>query len=47
MGMQAPTPTFTTITRIFTVVYFGFFVALYIISGNEKTKPVPDRVTDK
>ncbi len=47
MGMQAPTPTFTTITQIFTVVYFGFFIALYFISSNEKTKPVPDRVTDK
>ncbi|VAW72379.1 Ubiquinol-cytochrome C reductase, cytochrome B subunit [hydrothermal vent metagenome] len=47
MGMQAPTPTFTTITRVFTFVYFGFFVALYFISKNEKTKPVPDRVTDK
>ncbi len=47
MGMQAPTPTFTTITRIFTFVYFGFFVALYFISKHEKTKPVPDRVTDK
>jgi len=47
LGMQAVTPIFTTITRIFTVVYFGFFVALYFISRNEKTKPVPDRVTDK
>jgi ubiquinol-cytochrome c reductase cytochrome b subunit len=27
--------------------YFGFFVAIWIYSKNEKTKPVPDRVTGK
>ena len=35
----------TWIGRFFTLIYFGFFVALYFTSVNEKTKEVPDRVT--
>ena len=33
--------------RIWTLVYFGFFVFLWVYTrfGFEKTKPVPDRVT--
>ena len=33
--------------RIWTIVYFGFFVFLWVYTrfGFEKTKPVPDRVT--
>jgi len=45
IGMKAPTPTLTLLGRIFTIVYFGFFILLYFTSKNEKTKPVPERVT--
>jgi len=44
-GMQAPTPAGTIISRICSVIYFGFFVGLFFISKAEKTKPVPERVT--
>ena len=45
IGMMAPTPILTILGRLFTLVYFGFFVMLYLTSKNEKTKPVPERVT--
>jgi ubiquinol-cytochrome c reductase cytochrome b subunit len=43
--MEPATPTLTWLARIFSVIYFGFFVVLYFTSKNEKTKPVPERVT--
>jgi len=43
--MNPATPVLTWIGRLFTLIYFGFFVALYFTSANEKTKEVPDRVT--
>lgn len=45
LGMQPATPILTLFAQIFSVIYFGFFVALFFISKNEKTKPVPERVT--
>jgi ubiquinol-cytochrome c reductase cytochrome b subunit len=45
IGMQAPTPILTALGRAFTLIYFAFFVVLYFTSKNEKTKPVPERVT--
>ena len=45
LGMQAPTPAGTAISRICTLIYFGYFIGLFVISKNEKTKPVPERVT--
>jgi ubiquinol-cytochrome c reductase cytochrome b subunit len=36
---------YTTLARIFTFLYFGFFVYLYIYTGKEVGKPVPDRLT--
>jgi len=45
IGMSAATPLLTWVGRFFTLIYFGFFVALYLTSANEKTKDVPDRVT--
>jgi len=44
-GMQAPSPLGTAISRICTLIYFGYFIGLFVISKNEKTKPVPERVT--
>ena len=45
LGMQPPTPFLTLMAQLFSLVYFGFFVVLYITSKNEATKPVPERVT--
>jgi ubiquinol-cytochrome c reductase cytochrome b subunit len=45
LGMQAPTPLFTMLSRIFSVVYFAFFVLMPYYSSIENTKPVPTRVT--
>ena len=35
----------TNFARLFSFLYFGFFVSLLFIPSFEKTKPVPDRVT--
>lgn len=45
LAMQPATPTYTLLSQIFSVVYFSFFLILYITSKNERTLPVPDRVT--
>ncbi len=45
LGTQPVTPLFTNLARLFSVLYFGFFVSLLFIPRFEKTKPVPDRVT--
>ena len=36
---------YTLLARIFSFLYFGFFVYLYIYTGSEKGKPVPARLT--
>ena len=45
LGMQGVTPLFTMLSRVFTVLYFGFFLLMPFYTANEKTKPVPERVT--
>ncbi len=45
LGTQPATAVMTNFARLFSLLYFGFFVALLIIPSFEKTKPVPDRVT--
>ena len=45
LAMQHVTTTITLLSQIFSVLYFSFFIVLFITSKNEKTKPVPDRVT--
>ncbi len=32
-------------SQIATVMYFGFFIALFLYSKNENTKPVPERIS--
>ena len=44
IGMSAPTPILTWVGRLFTLIYFGFFIVLYFTSANEKTKDIPERV---
>ena len=45
LGMAEGTPSQTIEMRIWTFVYFAFFILLYFLSPKERTKPVPDRVT--
>lgn len=45
MGTLPATPFNNMIGTIATLGYFGFFVALWVYSKNEKTKPVPERVS--
>jgi ubiquinol-cytochrome c reductase cytochrome b subunit len=46
LGMQPVTPTKTYFAQLFTVIYFAFFLLMPWYSKMDKTKPVPDRVTD-
>ena len=45
LGTLPATPVYNMIGTITTFGYFGFFVALWFYSKNEKTKPVPERVS--
>ena len=45
LGTQPVTPFFTILTRIFTAIYFAFFLLMPIYTRWEKTKPVPKSVT--
>ena len=45
LGMAEGTPAETVEMRVWTFVYFGYFVLLFFLSPKMKTKPVPDRVT--
>jgi len=45
LGMAAGTPAETWEMRVWTLVYFMFFVLLFFLSPGGKTKPLPDRVT--
>jgi ubiquinol-cytochrome c reductase cytochrome b subunit len=45
LGMAEGTPAQTWEMRIWTLVYFMFFVLLFFMSPKGKTKPEPDRVT--
>ena len=45
LGMQVATPNVTMASRIFTVIYFLFFLLMPFYTANETDKSVPDRVT--
>lgn len=45
LGMQPVTPLLTTLARVFSLIYFGFFVLMPIYTKLDKTKSVPERVT--
>ena len=45
LGTQPVTDLNQILGQTFTVVYFGFFLGLYLVSRFEKTRPVPERVT--
>jgi ubiquinol-cytochrome c reductase cytochrome b subunit len=45
LGMAEGTPAQTIEMRVWTFVYFSFFILLFFLSKGGSTKPVPDRVT--
>ena len=45
LGMAEGTPAQTVEMRVWTFVYFAYFVLLFFLSPKEKTRPVPERVT--
>ncbi|HOB60551.1 MAG TPA: cytochrome bc complex cytochrome b subunit [Candidatus Competibacteraceae bacterium] len=47
LGALPTTPERTTLAQVCSVVYFAFFFLLPILPAIEKTKPVPERVTEK
>jgi ubiquinol-cytochrome c reductase cytochrome b subunit len=46
LGTKPVTETYTMMARIFSVIYFSFFLLLPIFSSVEITKPVPERLTE-
>ncbi len=46
LGVKSPTPGRTILAQICSVIYFAYFLAMPIWTSLEKTKPVPERVTD-
>lgn len=45
LGVKPATDIYTLMARIFTFLYFAFFIGLWFYSKNERTKPLPERVT--
>jgi ubiquinol-cytochrome c reductase cytochrome b subunit len=46
LGTQPATPAATTVARILTAMYFGFFLLMPLYTRWEKTKPIPERLTE-
>ena len=45
LGLKPVTVEYTYAARFFMIFYFGFFLSLPFYTRNERTKPVPDRVS--
>ncbi len=45
LGTQPPSPVLTFLARMFSVLYFLFFILMPFYTTMDKTKPVPERVT--
>lgn len=46
LGTKSPTPLYTLLAQIFTVIYFAFFILMPWYSKIDKTKPEPTRVKE-
>ena len=44
LGMQAAESIYVILVRIFSIIYFGFFLLMPYYTALDKTRPVPDRV---
>ena len=47
LGALPPSPARTTLAQTCTMIYFAFFLVLPFLPAFEKTKPVPERVTEQ
>ncbi len=47
LGMQAVTPLYSLMAQIFTALYFAFFILMPWFTSIGKTKPVPERTTER
>tara|TARA_R110002049_G_scaffold121625_1_gene276422 strand:+ start:84 stop:1313 length:1230 start_codon:yes stop_codon:yes gene_type:complete len=47
LGTQPVTDLYTILSRVFSIIYFAFFVLMPIYTKLDKDKPVPERVTFK
>lgn len=45
LGFQPATGVYTDLARLFSLLYFAFFLFMPLYTSREKTKPVPERVT--
>jgi ubiquinol-cytochrome c reductase cytochrome b subunit len=45
LGTQLATPVFVWLARLFTLIYFGFFLLMPFYTSIDNDKPVPDRIT--
>jgi ubiquinol-cytochrome c reductase cytochrome b subunit len=45
LGLQPVSPLYTNLARLFTLVYFAFFLLMPWYSRFDSTRPVPSRVT--
>jgi ubiquinol-cytochrome c reductase cytochrome b subunit len=45
LGLQPATDTYVVLARVFSVLYFAFFLLMPFYTSIDKTKPLPDRVT--
>jgi len=45
LGLSPATGAVPTLSLVFTILYLAFFVLMPFYTRNEKTKPVPTRVT--
>lgn len=45
LGLQPATPLYTNLARIFSVIYFLFFIAMPFYTAHDKDRPVPERVS--
>ncbi|HET9112923.1 MAG TPA: cytochrome bc complex cytochrome b subunit [Burkholderiales bacterium] len=46
VGTKEPTPTFTLIARVLSIMYFAFFILMPWYTTIDKTKPVPERIPE-
>ncbi|MCB1767188.1 MAG: cytochrome b, partial [Candidatus Competibacteraceae bacterium] len=47
LGALPTTPARTSLAQLCTCIYFAFFAVLPFLPAIEKTKPVPERVTEQ
>ena len=45
LGLQPATTTYTWMARVFSLIYFLFFLLMPFYTASDNDKPVPERVT--